>query len=783
MIVTKEWLKEWVDIGDISTEKLCEVLNEIGLEVDSVTEYKIPDKVVVGKVLKCEKHPDADKLSVCQVDTGEETLQIVCGAKNVAKGQLVPVATVGAKLSENFTIKKAKLRGVESNGMICSSEELGLPKLNDGIWVLDKSLGDLQIGKELKEYPLINDTVIDIELTANRGDCLSIHGVARDLSAALDVPLKERIFKIEENAKGVGRVIKFEKEDKIDSYILYRYFIKESLTVPALIELRLGWIGEKRESKIEKFITYAIHSTGVLIRCYNTDLFEKDINGTYHIHIKKDKNSLDVVANNENIISVIGVYQDENYKPKDGDKNLLVEGSYIDPDLISSRVANLDIKKDEYYFYRSSRGSEPDLQFGLNYFLYLIEQYGEVELYSGVQKLIHNFENENIVLDFEKIFSFLGEEIPKEKILKILRKLGFSINSQRASQRVIVSAPLFRADIKNEQDVIEEILRIYGINNIDSKPYISYERNVFNDSYFKYQKKRAYRNKAADEGFFESIHYAFSHKEKLEKYGFETVDEEKEILNPITNEMNTLRTTLLINMLESAARNIKNSKKRVALFEIGTVFDKNRNEKESFALLFSGERERAFVTNHGKPPMIDFFSFAKKVADILGDMEIKSASTDNSLFNPYEFGEVFIDGKKVGFIARVSLEAEKEFDLMKTYVCELDFDALPQLLPYKENPVKIYSKFQPISRDLSILIDKEIKFENIKEFLAENLPKEVKEFYPIDIYESKELGDKISLTLRFEMQSDEKTLTEEDISKNIDVILEKLKEKFGATIR
>ncbi len=783
MIVTKEWLKEWVDLGDISTEKLCEVFNNIGLEVDSVKEYEVPEKIVVGKVLECEKHPDADKLSVCQVDVGKETLQIVCGAKNVAKDQLVPVALIGAKLSEDFTIKKAKLRGVESNGMICSSEELGLPKLNDGIWVLDESLGKLEIGKELREYPLINDTVIDIELTANRGDCLSIHGIARDLSAALDIPLKERTFKIEENAKGVGRVIKFEKEDKIDSYILYRYFIKESLEVPAIIELRLAWIEEKRDTKIEKFITYAIHSTGVLIRCYNTDLFEKDSNGTYHIHIKKDEHNLDVVANNENIISVIGVYQDENYKPKDGDKNFLVEGSYIDPEVISSRVMNLDIKKDEYYFYRSSRGSEPDLEFGLKYFLTLIERYGEVELYSGVQKLIHNFENENIILDFEKIFSFVGQEIPKEKILKILRKLGFGINSQRASQRVIVTAPLFRADIKNEQDVIEEIVRIYGINNIESKPYISYERNIFNDSYFRYQKKRAYRLRAADNGFFESIHYAFSHKEKLQRYGFETVEKGKEILNPITNEMDTLRSTLLINMLESVERNIKNSKKSVALFEIGTIFDKNRNEKDNLALLFSGEIERAFVKNHGKPPMIDFFTFAKKVSQILGDFEIKETENIKPLFNPYEYGEIFINGKKAGVIGRVSLNVEKDFDLPKTYLCELDFDSLPQILPYKENKVENYSKFQPITRDLSILIDKNIRFEKIREFLKENLPKDVKEFYPIDIYESKDLGDKISLTIRFEMQSDEKTLKEEDISKNIDIILEKLKEKFGATIR
>jgi len=190
MIVTKSWLEEYIDLSDIDNDTLYKTFNSIGLEVDSFIEHNIPEKVVVGKVLNCQKHPDADKLNICQVDIGSEQVQIVCGAKNVVNAEYVAVATIGAVLPGDFKIKKAKLRGVESMGMICSSTELGLPKLEDGIMILDNSIGELKVGKELNEYPKFADTVIELELTANRGDCQSVHGVARDLCSAFKRELK-----------------------------------------------------------------------------------------------------------------------------------------------------------------------------------------------------------------------------------------------------------------------------------------------------------------------------------------------------------------------------------------------------------------------------------------------------------------------------------------------------------------------------------------------------------------------------------------------------------------
>ncbi|MGC9352000.1 MAG: YtpR family tRNA-binding protein, partial [Sulfurovum sp.] len=218
MIVTRSWLNEFIDLSDVSNDTLYKTFNAIGLEVDSIKEIMIPGKVVVGKILSCEKHPDADKLNVCQIDVGSGTRQIVCGAANVVNAEYVAVATIGAVLPGDFKIKHAKLRGVESEGMVCSSSELGLPAMGDGIMILDESIGTLEVGKEFGEYPAVADTIIELELTANRGDCLSIYGVARDLSVALDKEMKAFEYKQEEKIKlGIAREAEIHQEGEVDA--------------------------------------------------------------------------------------------------------------------------------------------------------------------------------------------------------------------------------------------------------------------------------------------------------------------------------------------------------------------------------------------------------------------------------------------------------------------------------------------------------------------------------------------------------------------------------------
>lgn len=754
MIVTRTWLNEFLDVSSVSTEKICETLNAIGLEVDSLTTISVPRGVVVGKVLSCEKHPDADKLNVCQVDLGSETKQIVCGAKNVAAGQTIAAATVGADLGGGFVIKEAQLRGVDSHGMICGSSEIGLPALNDGIWVLDESIGALELGKELIDYPLINDDVIEIELTANRGDCLSIHGVARDLSAALDIPLKELNL-----PQSVGDTMAMEVEmQSRDTAMMYQPY--EVTPTTALLDLRLGFVELYDENTTVRLMHYATQATGVLLRAYH-DSCNK-------IEIKDDEEGLASVVCDGKIISRVGINQE---KP-DATTPIMIEASYIDPDVVSRSVMGKKCEKDDLY-YRSSRGSESDLTFGLDYLAGLC---GREKLPTAMTKQCEKYATK-VRVAFSKMNNFIGQEIAADKVMTILEKLRFSL--QRDGDMLDVSVPTFRHDIKNEQDVIEEIVRIVGIDNIVSTPLGFSEKLRFNDAYSLYQKRLHFRNKAAGAGFTEVVHYFFDNREKMQEYGLDMVSEELDITNPINNDLNTFRSSLLLHMLESSSKNLKHGKDSVALFEVGRVVDSARVEKERMACIYTGLCEAPSLTNNGKPATIDFLTFASKIRAVLGEFSLLSGSDENALANPYEYARIMIDGVDRGFMARVHVDVERAYDLAPSYICEVDFEGLA----YERIIAKPYSKFPALSRDISLLIENDMKFSRIRAYLEGMLPDEVVNFYPIDIYHDKALEGKASLTVRFMLQSEHKTMDEESISGIMNIIVDSLKEKFALEMR
>lgn len=333
MIITRTWLEEFIDISKISTDEICKTLNSIGLEVDSVEKLSIATKVVVGKVLEKVKHPDADKLNICQVDIGESTVQIVCGAKNVDAGQLVPVAVVGCDLGNDFIIKAAKLRGVESNGMICSSTELGLAKLNDGILELDDSIGKLILGKELKEYSKLNDEIIEVELTANRGDCLSIYGIARELSAYYNIPLIECEKQLKHNDFGIGQVLEVECDSNIKSSLLFKAVNFANFKFPVLHKLRTSILGKYQEGNdVKNVLTYATHAIGVILNAYSK---EKTIQGNNLsiLKIKKDEQGFDNVYGIEQLSKICVEHKDIN----PDDTNFILEASYINPEYISKK--------------------------------------------------------------------------------------------------------------------------------------------------------------------------------------------------------------------------------------------------------------------------------------------------------------------------------------------------------------------------------------------------------------------------------------------------------------
>ncbi|WP_024953962.1 phenylalanine--tRNA ligase subunit beta [Sulfurospirillum arcachonense] len=778
MIITRAWLNEWIDIKKISSEDICSTLNAIGLEVDSINRIRVPKNIVVARVLTCKKHPDADKLNICQVDLGSETKQIVCGAKNVREGLHVVVSKVGAILPNGMEIKEAKLRGEESSGMICSSEELGLPKMGDGIMELDDSIGELILGKEFSEYELVNDDVIEIELTANRGDCLSVHGVARDLSVPYDLDIKHFSSEDDDNQLGIGRVLNVSANEKVNASLLYRVYEKEEIKSSFLIDLRLAIADNYKPTQLERVVEYATYTTGVLLRTYNHACFTNQ-NDKATVKIKKHTNGLDAVYNKNNqITSYVGISQNEEAKASNIDQKVILEANYTHPEIISVSSANKKLESDRH-LYRSSRGSEPDLDFGMDYLIELLKKYSKIMLYAGSQQVIQDVDDVRIPIDLEQLRDIIGEEIPKNKIIQILKRLGFEVVFKSEQSVMNVKVPQHRHDILNIQDVCEEIVRIVGIDNITSKPLVFAEKEKMNDSYQSFQKRKMYRHRAVSIGFFETLHFVFDSRERMENYGLKTIYKKREITNPITNELNTLRSSLIPNLLESVNRNVKFGRKSIKLFEVGTVFDKSRNENTNIAFIFSGETEAQKVSNHGKPAIIDFFKFAEKISNIIGSFELESSTCRDSLSSPYEYARVIQKGNDIGYISRVHLNVERELDIARTYICELDMNALS----YERKEAKKYSSFPESVRDLSLMVPKEMQFSQIKNFLNSIAPVELTKLYPIDIYEDESFEDKISLTIKFHFQSEEKTFEDEDVSKMVDSMLNSLKEKYGITVR
>lgn len=778
MIVTKSWLNEWIDLDGISTQELAKTFNSIGLEVDRVHEYRVPAKIVFGKVLECEKHPDADKLNVCQVDIGSCIRQIVCGASNVRAGLNVVVATIGAVMPSGLAIKPVKLRGVDSEGMICSASEIGLPDIGKGIMEVDTSIGKFKLGQEVNENPIFNDDLIEIELTANRGDCLSIRGVARDLSAAFDRPVKEYEKTDNDEKRGIGRILSLTHEKDLDVNLRYKAIDLKELTPPFVVKLRLGQIEESRKCDVESMILYVTHATGVILRAYKHEFFTDDGETMAKVILGEDENGYACIkAKNGNIASIVGIIQNDESKVTKNEGIILLEASYIPPDIISKKMAENKIEAGPL-FYKTSRGSEPELTGGLSYCIDLIESSSVSSTFSGSVELSNSFKEKNVIVTKQEIDAIVGADIDKVVITKILKNLGFDV-SKSSVDKFVITVPQFRHDIVNKQDIVEEIVRMVGIDNIPSKPFLLQEENRLEDNYFEYKKRSIFRHRCAQSGFFESVHFVFDEKKVLQSYGFETTKEELELLNPIVQTLDTLRPTLLTGLLKAASANVKNGYSSVKLFEIGSVFTPLREESYRMSFIFSGDKENENLANSGKPQKVDFAFFTQKIADVVGDIELREYATTHTLSHTYQSAQVLLNGEVIGELFRVHPEVEKAYDLQTTYMCELDLAKIP----YELKIAKQTSKYQASFRDLSIIMPKELSYEKVKDVINAYALKEVIRFYPVDKYSDESLGDNISLSLRFVLQSDEKTLEEEDITAAMDSILNALKEELGIGLR
>ncbi|MDA3968238.1 phenylalanine--tRNA ligase subunit beta [Helicobacter ibis] len=789
MIFTRSILNEVLFLEN-SGEELCRILNNIGLEVESFKRVSAPSKVVVGKILECQKHPDATKLNICQVaisTNGDdyEIRQIVCGAKNAREGIYVAVALEGAVLP-SITIKKAKLRGVDSCGMLCSTSELGFPGLYDGIVELDSSIGELVIGKELSEYPIFCDEVYEISITPNRGDCMNLLGIARDLSAAFGVEMKKiQKINIPDSSPGIGRVLQVVSDEKIDSSVLYRAFEAELRPTNLKNSLFLAYNESLCSNYLKNALNFTTLYSGVIMNaypqkfCHLGDVNQEKIT----LHVKKDEKGFDSVYFNDLKLSTIGV---NNYiscnNDSLGNEFIIVEASYIPPYIVASNVCDNKPKDlDAHIFQRTSRGSNPNLLLGLDILCDMIicdcsDQ--NCVIYKDTQEIITYTENESIAIDINLVGKIIGKEVEKTEIINILKALEFEVEISSDDTFLLVKAPLFRHDINNLADISEEIIRFIGIDNVISKPCLIVQNNQSTDWSHIYKFRRNLAKAAIYSGFNETIHFVFFNKEKLESYGFETLKEELDLTNPITNDLNTLRSTLLCGLLDSVLLNKNNGFTGISLFELGSAYTKDREEKILLSFVQSGfvNKEHFPITKGYKG---DFFTFANRISNVIGEFELVECSSSISLFHPGQCAKVIQDGKEVGVISTLHPKVANALGLDTTYLCEIEISKLESKIP----SVKKYSKFQKTTRDLSVVINKEVPYFKIRDSILSLNIQEILKFYPLDIYNDEKLGENNSLTIRFELQSMDKTLEDKDIVSITDRILEALKNTFNIELR
>ncbi|WP_120959751.1 phenylalanine--tRNA ligase subunit beta [Helicobacter pylori] len=744
--------------------KLCENLSCLGLEVESCIPYIAPKNVVVGKILEKAPHKNAEKLSVCQVDVGKEVLPIVCGAKNVASNQFVPVALNGVLIGST-TIAKTELRGVESCGMICSSIELGFPKINDGILELDESVGELVLGKELNEYAPFNTHVLEISLTPNRGDCLSVLGIAREVSAFYHTPLKP-IKALNFTPK--SDLITLSADKNIESHLAYYLVCNHSLKTPLKVKLSLAHNNALSENDLNNFIEFSAHFSGVIMNAYSLNATPMDLS------VKNDENNLESVYINHQKRSTIAIkHQDQ----KDLSEYLLLEASYTNPISLSLKLHALKdktLQKDNALIYRSARGSNPNLSDGLNF----LSTHLKATILESKQTE-HSLKDRALKFQLEDITEILGLVIEAEKIQGILKNLGFKVSVKEPNSKpqiLEVIVPNFRHDIKTIQDIAEEILRFVGIDNLISKPLHCVSSKNSNPHYDTHRFFENLKHKALACGFKEVVHYVFYSKEKQQKLGFEVLEDPLELQNPITTELNTLRTSLVCGLLDASLRNKNLGFKSIALYEKGSVYNSKREEVQKLGFLASGlQKKESYPDAKGKA--WDFYSFAECVSKVIGDFSLEKLTTQTPINHPYQSAKIIQNNEVIGVIAKIHPKVIQELDLFESYYAEIDAFKLkrPAML------LKPFSIYPSSVRDLTLIIDENTAFSKIKKALKDAQIPNLSEILPLDIF--KESDNTIALSVRCVIHSLEKTLNDEEVNSAVQKTLEILEKEFNARLK
>ena len=786
MKLSTNFVKDYVDI-DVDVHQLAEDMTRIGNEYDSAGKLINATKLVIGKIIECKDHPDSDHLHLCKVDIGTEILDIVCGAPNARKGIKVIVALDGAELPEK-TIKKGMIRGQESNGMMCSIAELGLenkflkPEDKEGIAELGE---DAVIGGDPIQYLGLDDGVIDFDLTANRGDLLSILGMAYEIGAIYDKPVKEVDLKHKEQGEDLNKSFKTEVKTENCKLLLVKKVenveIKES---PTFIKNRLIASGIRPINNVVDISNYVMLELGQPLHFYDADrlgntlivrMAEEGEKLTTLDNIERTLSDTDIViADSTHGVGLAGVMGGLETEVEPDTKNVIIESAIFDS--VKIRLTSNKILRSEASN-RFEKGLDPARTYmAIERACALLEKYANGKVVTGTVKYdkTENKEKE-IDITFQNINDVLGAKIPNEEILNVFRKLGFTYKVK--GETITVKVPTRRLDISIKEDLIEEVSRIYGVDNIQGKlPTVPMKAGSYDKT------QREIRNKMIALGLNETLSYILINDKEAHK--FTTDDfEELHLLAPITEDRNTLRYTMIPSLYKIYEYNNAHGQKDVSIFEIGKGFYKKGEvygEDTKLCALMTGKYFLGLNNNKN----VDFYAIKGVLEEILEYLGYAGRYTlvkqeMPKEFHPGQSAYINVNGTNVGIIGKLHPNVTKD----DVYVFEINLDELFKKrvgkMKYKE-----ISKFPNIKKDVAFVVDKNIISKDIEKVIKNAGGSLLIDIEVFDVYTGSNVADdKKSIAYSLTFNDSKKTLTDEEVNNLMEKVIENVSKKFSAEIR
>lgn len=799
MKISYNWLKEYIKT-DLKSDKVAEYLTDIGLEVEGVEKFESVrgslEGIVVGKVLTCEKHPNADKLKITTVDVGGKILNIVCGASNVAAGQVVPVAVVGTKIYDKtgnfFEIKEAKLRGEISQGMICAEDELGLSDDHSGIMVLDEE--KYVVGTPFADYfELAQDEVLEIGLTPNRTDAMSHYGVARDLNAflscnQLDTEFEKLKTLVIDTEGETDFSIEIEDNNLIPRYIgavIEGVEVKES---PNWLKNKLKAIGLSPTNNIVDITNYILHGLGQPLHAFDADKIkgkkvrvgavasgtklttldgvERTLNGT-EIIIKDAENTPMCIA---------GVLGGASSGVSENTQNIFLESAYFNPVAVRKAAKAHGINTDASF--RFERGIDPNnVKTTITHAISMIQEIAGGKVKGELLEFYPNkIENFKIILRYSKIDQILGIKIHREKIKEILRSLDIEILNE-IPNGLEISVPPYRADVNREIDVIEEILRIYGYNKVDAPQKIAFTPNKLSED-DQDSLENSWARTLQSQGFYEVMNNSLTAEKNVS-------ENPVRLLNPLSSDLAFMRTSLLQGLLENTAYNINRKNPDIKFFELGKIYHKTEEyqERKQLALLVSGrEVSENWLVLKSSTDFYHLKGYVSLLMQKLG-LSIEEKPLEDARFS--DAIELINNEKTIARIGKVSSELLKSFDIdQECFYAEIELETAQELREKGNFKFVDIPKFNKIRRDLALLLDKNISYAELYASAMKNKSPYLKSVNLFDVYEGKNLPEnKKSYALSFELLNEEKTLEEKEISEVMNGLIKTFENDFSATLR